>query len=311
VSVATLAAVALGLGLAGGGGGHGEETLSDALMHHVTDGYELEVPGWCGADGGAAAFHWNCKIDLRGVFGATFIFQLGGYRLDMTPTKHVVMMWIAAALLVLAFLAAVRKRNQVPHGLYNALELLVQFVRDELAVKNIGKHDAHRFVPYLATAFFFILFMNLFGLVPFSATATGNIAVTACLALFTFVITQFAAIKAQGMVGYLRHLTGGVHWALWIIMVPVEILGLFTKPFALTIRLFANMTAGHVVILSLIGLIFALKTAGAAVISIPFALFIFVLELFVAFVQAYIFTMLSALFIGMGLVHHDPDAHGH
>jgi F-type H+-transporting ATPase subunit a len=154
--------------------------------------------------------------------------------------------------------------------------------------------------------------VNLFGLIPWAATATGNIGVTLSLALFTFVITQYAAIKAQGIGGYLSHLTGGVAVWLWPIMVPVEILGLFTKPFALTIRLFANMLAGHIVILSLLGLIFALGTPLVAIGSVPMALAIFGLELFVAFVQAYIFTMLSSLFIGAGLVHHGghDDAHG-
>ncbi|HYG70530.1 MAG TPA: F0F1 ATP synthase subunit A, partial [Anaeromyxobacteraceae bacterium] len=126
-----------------------------------------------------------------------------------------------------------------------------------------------------------------------------------------FFITQYAAIRAMGLGGWLKHLTGGVHWLLWPIMVPVEILGLFTKPFALTVRLFANMIAGHIVILSLIGLIFALGTSWVALGSVPMALAIFLLELFVAFVQAYIFTMLSSLFIGSVVVAHDHDEHGH
>jgi F-type H+-transporting ATPase subunit a len=171
-------------------------------------------------------------------------------------------------------------------------------------------------VPYLATAFFFVLTMNLLGLVPFMATATANISVTAALAIFTFLITQYAAIKSMGMKGYLGHMTGGVPpslaW-LWPIMIPVEFLGLFTKPFALTVRLFANMVAGHFVILALLGLIFSIS-AWVAPVSVALALAIFMLELFVAFVQAYIFTMLSALFIGAGLVHHDEhhdDDHDH
>jgi F-type H+-transporting ATPase subunit a len=188
----------------------------------------------------------------------------------------------------------------------------VQFVRVEIAKKNIGEHDGDRFVPYLVTAFFFILFVNLFGLVPWAATATGNVAVTMALATFTFLITQYAAIRAQGLGGWLKHLTGGVSPLLWPIMIPVEILGLFTKPFALTIRLFANMIAGHIVILSLLGLIFALGSPFVAVGSVPMALAIFALEVFVAFVQAYIFTMLSSLFIGQGLVHHGghDEEHG-
>jgi F-type H+-transporting ATPase subunit a len=262
-----------------------------------------------------------CHLDLDSVFGTTRDssghavagpFVLGG--LDMTPTKHVVVMWIGSVLLLLVVFSALRKKSLVPRGLYNFVEMLVQFVRNEIAVKNIGERDADRFVPYLTTAFFFILFLNLFGLVPFSATATANISVTVMLALFTFFVTQYAAIKAMGIGGYLAHLTGGVPKSLaplWLIMIPVEFLGLFTKPFALTVRLFANMVAGHFVILALIGLIFALGSQWIALASVPMALSIFLLELFVAFVQAYIFTMLSSLFIGAGLVHHGHGDHGH
>ncbi len=289
------------------GGGH-EATLSDVMLHHVSDGYELEYPGFC--QGG---FSWKCKTDLREVFGGALQFgQLradGSAPLDLTPSRHAIMMWLASALLLLAFLVSARKRAMVPKGLYNFLEMLVQFVRDEIAVKNIGARDADRFTPYLCTAFFFILFVNLFGLIPWAATATGNISVTVCLAAFTFLITQWAAIRAQGIGGWLHHLTGGVPWPLWPIMIPVEVLGLFTKPFALTIRLFANMIAGHIVILSLLGLIFALNSPFVAIGSVPMAIAIFLLEIFVGFVQAYIFTMLSSLFIGQGLVHH--DAHDH
>ncbi|GAO01794.1 F0F1 ATP synthase subunit A [Anaeromyxobacter sp. PSR-1] len=288
---------------AGHEGGH-DESLGAVMMHHVTDGYVIEHPGFCN---GRPA--WNCEWDLRETFGDALKFGA----LDMTPTKHVMMMWFASALLLVVVLAAVRKKSLVPRGLYNFIEVLVAFVRNEIAVKNIGEKDADRFVPYLVTAFFFILFLNLFGLIPFSATATANLSVTVALALFTFFITQYAAIRAMGVGGYLAHLTGGVPKSLaplWIIMIPVEFLGLFTKPFALTVRLFANMVAGHFVILALLGLIFALGTPWVAFGSVPMALGIFLLELFVAFVQAYIFTMLSSLFIGAGLVHHGDD-HGH
>ena len=286
------------------GGGH-DQSLGAVMMHHVSDGYVIEHPGIC--EGG---FRWNCEWDLKATFGDAFKFG----SVDMTPTKHVVMMWIASALLVIVVLAAVRKKSLVPRGVYNFVEVLVSFVRNEIAVKNIGEHDGDRFVPYLVTAFFFILFMNLFGLIPFAATATANLSVTVAMALFNFVITQYAAIRAMGVGGYLAHLTGGVPKSLaplWVIMIPVEFMGLFTKPFALTVRLFANMVAGHFVILALLGLIFALGTPLVAFASVPMALGIFMLELFVAFVQAYIFTMLSALFIGAGLAHHGGDEHGH
>jgi F-type H+-transporting ATPase subunit a len=305
----------------GHGGGHGGGGLSGALMHHVTDGYVIEIPGVCEKEG-ASGFHWNCEWDLRATFGTVvdesghavsgpLVFADG--KLDMTPSKHLIMMWLATAVLLLVIFSSVGKRNLVPKGLYNFVELLVGFVRNEIALKNIGEKDGDRFVPYLVTAFFFILFVNLFGLLPFAATATGNLAVTLTMALFTFFITQYAGIKSMGLVGFLSHLTGGVHPALWVIMIPVEILGLFTKPFALTVRLFANMIAGHIVILSLIGLIFALGSPWVAFGSVPMALAIFMLELFVGFVQAYIFCMLSSLFIGAMLVHHGDhgDEHGH
>jgi F-type H+-transporting ATPase subunit a len=288
---------------AGGHGGGHDTSLGAVMMHHVANGYLIEYPGVC--HGG---FAWNCEIDLKEVFGDKLVFG----SVDMTPTKHLVMMWIASVLLLIVVFGALAKKSLVPQGLYNFVEMLVQFVRNEIAVKNIGERDADRFVPYLLTAFFFILFVNLLGLVPYAATATANVNVTVMLALFTFLITQFAAIKAMGIGGFLAHLTGGVPKSLaplWIIMIPVEFLGLFTKPFALTVRLFANMVAGHFVILALLGLIFAISVWVFPV-SIGLALGIFLLELFVAFVQAYIFTMLSALFIGAGLVHHGDD-HGH
>jgi F-type H+-transporting ATPase subunit a len=283
------------------GGGH-DTSLGTVMMHHVTDGYVIEHPGFC--EGG---FRWNCEWKLKETFGDALKFGA----LDMTPTKHVIFMWLASALLLLVVFAAVRRKALVPRGLYNFVELLVAFVRNELAVPNIGKENADRFLPYLLTAFFFILFVNLFGLLPFSATATANINVTVCLALFTFVITQYAAIRSMGLGGYLGHLTGGVPkslWPLWLIMIPVEFLGLFTKPFALTVRLFANMVAGHFVILALLGLIFAISVWVFPV-SMALALAIFMLELFVAFVQAYIFTMLSSLFIGAAFASHGHAEH--
>jgi F-type H+-transporting ATPase subunit a len=279
-----------------GAAGH-KTDIGAVMLHHVADGYVLELPGIC--EGG---LRWDCEVDLHEVFGSALVFG----PVDMTPTRHVVMMWLAAVLLVILALAAARRRQLVPSGLYNFVEVLVAFVRNEIAVPNMGAAHADRFVPYLVTAFFFILFMNLLGLVPWAATATANLSVTVMMALFTFVLTQAAAIRAMGLGGFLSHLTGGVSkslWPLWFIMVPVEIMGLFTKPFALTVRLFANMVAGHFVILALLGLIFVISP-WVAFGAVPMALGIFLLELFVAFVQAYIFTMLSSLFIGAGLVDH-------
>ncbi len=294
-----------GAGEHGGAAGAEEKhDLGSIMMHHVADGYVIEHPGVCEGE-----FRWNCELDLEKAFGDRLVLHVGGVTLNMTPTKHVVMMWIGSALLLLVVFGAMRKKSLVPRGLYNFVEMLVAFVRNEIAVPNIGAHDADRFTPYLVSAFFFILFLNLLGLVPFAATATANLAVTVMMALFTFVITQYAQIRAVGIGGFLKHLTGGVAWWLWWVMVPVEIVGLFAKPFALTVRLFANMLAGHFVILALLGLIYALNSQWVALGSVPMALGIFLLELFVAFVQAYIFTMLSALFIGSGLAHHGEE-HG-
>jgi F-type H+-transporting ATPase subunit a len=176
----------------------------------------------------------------------------------------------------------------------------------------MGK-DGLRYMPYLLTTFFFILTMNLLGLIPYGSSATGNVSVTAGLAFLAFIMIQLAAIRAQGFGHYLAHLTGGVHWILWPIMIPIEILGLFTKPFALCIRLFANMTGGHIVIVSLIGLIFIFKSYIIAPVPIAFVLGINMLELFVAFLQAYIFTMLTSLFMGLGMqvAHEKDEQHGH
>jgi F-type H+-transporting ATPase subunit a len=261
---------------------HGEEG-SGFIMEHVLNSDTLHLP-----------FIGHVHLPHLKVFGV-----------DMSITKHVVMMWVAATIvfLLLLTLRRHRKTDMVPKGvLANALEALVSFVRDDIAVPNIGAHDARRFLPFLLTAFFFILSCNLLGLVPYAATATGNVNVTAALALCAFITIQIGGIIHNGFFGYFKGLVPhGLPWPLLPIMIPIEIIGLFTKPFALCIRLFANMTAGHIVILSLLGLIFILKSLLVAPVSVAFAVAVNLLELFVAFIQAYIFTMLSAVFIGMAV----------
>jgi F-type H+-transporting ATPase subunit a len=200
-------------------------------------------------------------------------------------------------------------RREIPSGFGNFLEVFITFMRDEVVLPNMGPAGM-KYLPYLLTTFFFILIMNLIGLIPFGATATGNVSVTAGLAIVAFFMIQAAAIRAQGLKHYVAHLTGGVHWLLWPIMIPIEILGLFTKPFALCIRLFANMTGGHIVIVALFGLIFIFKSYLIAVGPFGFVLGIMLLELFVAFLQAYIFTMLTSLFMGLGMQHGEADTHG-
>ncbi len=258
-----------------------EKSDSGWILHHILDGNYLDFPP----------------------FGKIYLPQIHLLGYDISITRHVIFMWIAAAILISIFLLVSKryKKSFVPHGVSNIVELLVVFVRDEIARPTIGK-GYEKFLPYLLTAFFFILTCNFIGLVPYGATATSNISVTATLAILSFIVIQVGGMIKNGPVGYFKGLIPhGVPFWLLPIMFVVELLGLFTKPFALAIRLFANMTAGHIVILALLGLIFILKTAFVAPVSIAFALFIYLLEILVALLQAYIFTMLSSLFIGMAV----------
>lgn len=223
------------------------------------------------------------------------------------PSKHLAFFVLAAlAVIVIARLALRSYRSGVPRGLGAFVEMIVVFIRDEIAEKNIGHGDGRKFTPLLCSFFFFILVAALMGLLPFSATSTGNIAVTAALATVSFVAQQYAGISKYGVV---HHFAGIVPPGLpvWLlpIMVPVEMLSMFTKPFALMIRLFANMLAGHMVITTLLLLIPLMASVstffGVSMIpvSLLLSLFIMALEVLVAFIQAYIFTLLTAIFIGM------------
>lgn len=268
--------------------GHGleqaEENIFASLLHHLNDSHVLELP--------------FARVPLP-QFPPVHVL---GMTVDLSITKHVAFLWIAAALLILAAALAARSnaRRSVPHGWGNLIEIVILFIRDEIVLPNMG-HGGLKYLPFLLTTFFYILFMNLLGLVPYGASATANVSVTGGLAFCAFVMIQWAAIRSQGLGHYLAHLTGGVHWALWPIMIPIEILGLFTKPFALCIRLFANMTGGHIVIVSLIGLILIFRSPLIAIAPASFIVGIMFLELFVAFLQAYIFTMLTSLFMGLGM----------
>jgi len=306
------------------------ESVSDFIFHHVSDSnyYEFEIPLNEGHNPGFTFPQIVIPIRSGAQCGPMFTgfhkLEPGAPHaappgldqgcLDLSPTKHVMMLFLGGIILMLTFILGAHrnKADLVPRGrLANLLEMLVLFVRDEIAIKNIGKEEGPRYTPYLLSAFFFILFLNYLGLIPWMATATGNLGVTMTLAIITFVLTQVASIRAAGIGGYFAHLTGGVAWWLWPIMIPVEVLGLFTKPFALTIRLFANLLAGHVIIFFLLGLIFIMGSAAWGFIAVPFAMAIYFLEIFVGLVQAFIFTMLSALFIGMGVAmgHHEHGEH--
>lgn len=239
--------------------------------------------------------------------------------MDFSITKNVVALLFTSLLLLVLFgrLAKTYKNspNAIPTGFSRVLEPLVLYVRDEIARPNIGEDKYKKFMPYLLTVFFLIWTLNLLGLTPLGINVTGNIAVTLCLALFTFFITQFSANKE-----YWGHIfwMPGVPVPMKIILAPIELLGLFTKPFSLLIRLFANITAGHTVVMGLIAIVYVgkaqLGTGGSIGVSMLLTLFISVIELLVAFLQAFIFTMLSSLFIGMAVQeheHHHDHAHGH
>ncbi len=228
--------------------------------------------------------------------------------LDLSITKNVAFMFMSVILLLVILFSSVKfyKKNGAvaPKGIAKFVEPLVVFVRDDIAKENIDAHKYKKYTPYLLTIFFFILICNLLGSIPLiGANLTGNITVTMFLALCTLLITLFSSNK-----NYWKHIyaTPGVPMALLPIMIPIEFIGIFTKPFALMIRLFANITAGHIIILALISIIFINKSAAWGALSVPMALFISVLELLVAFLQAYLFTMLSALFIGAAVeeAHH-------
>ena len=252
------------------------------------------------------------------------IAEDGSVVYDFSITKNVVQMIIALLVLVLLLTSVAKKYKtgagvkSAPKGWQNAIEPVVMFVRDEVAKPNLGG-KFQKYLPYLLTVFFFILINNLFGLIPGSANVTGNMAFTVVLGVVSFVVILFSTNK---------HFWGHIFWFPGVpllvrifIMLPVELLGVFTKPFALIVRLFANMVAGHIIILSFISLIFIFGSMsvvagwGFSPLSVAFAVFIYLIEIMVAFIQAFIFTNLTAVFIGQAFEgshddHHD-DAHAH
>lgn len=222
--------------------------------------------------------------------------------LDFSITRNVFMMWVSVAVLLLIFLTTARSykksKDGVPTGIAGFVEPLVVFVRDEIGRPMIGEHKYKKYMPYLLTIFFFIWINNIFGLIPIlnGANLSGNIAFTFTLALFTFIITTLS-----GNANYWKHIfwMPGVPVPMKIFLMPIEIIGMFVKPISLMIRLFANITAGHVIILALMSLIFVFKSVAIAPVSVAFSLFITVIEIIVTAIQAYIFTILSALYFGM------------
>ena len=265
--------------------------IGKVIFEHTSDSHVVELPFGLG--------EWHLPTGWY-VFGV-----------DLSPTKHVVFMVLAAVLVFLTVWYAgrqVQRRQQegkAPGGFGAAIEAIVLFIRDDVVIGNIG-HGGEKFAPYILTLFFFILYCNLLGLFPWGAAPTGNLAVTGALALTAFVTIEVSGFRALGPKGYLKTIvfvppgmTGIGAVAMAAIMTPIEIIGKLVKPFALTLRLFANMTAGHFVILALLGLIFIFANWAVAAGSVAFVTFMMLLELLVAFLQAYIFALLTSVFIGL------------
>ena len=312
----------------------GEKTSADSeafnptpqILHHIADSYEwhlwgnvsIPLPVILYSEGNwdvfmSSAFHHGKSKVFKGdriykIDHHHIIEEQGKKFINLSITKNVASMLLACFLLFFLLLKTskgYKNKKEAPKGLQAFLEPLILFVRDDIIKSNIGpKYE--KYTMFLLTVFFFILINNLLGLTPGAANVTGNISVTFVLSMFTFVIITISANK-----GYWKHLVKppGTPIPLLPIMIPIEIFGVFTKPFALMIRLFANITAGHIIIFSLISLIFVASNNGenaiagwsVAPISVLFVLFIFLIEILVAFLQAYIFTLLSAVFIGLAV----------
>jgi len=269
----------------------------DFITPHITDSHTLEVP-WLNAE-------FVKEIELPRFAPV----HVGPLEVDLSPTKHVVFLFLGAtlaAVLLIAGASASRRDHATgghSRGFGGGMEAMALYLRNEVVLPNVG-HHGEKFVPFALTLFFFILCCNLLGLVPYGSTATGNVSVTASLAIITAIVVEVAGIRANG-VGYLstifywnKDLPIVMRVIMFFVMSPVEMVGKLSKPFALTIRLFANMTAGHIVLLAIIGLIFTFQSWAIAGVPVLMATAISMLELFVSFLQAFIFTLLACVFIG-------------
>lgn len=268
------------------------------ILGHLANSDEIEVPG-----GAIHLPHWEP-------------IRIGNLAIDLSPTKHTIFVLLAAILVAIAFIwtgqsvQKAQRQGRAPRGFASAMEVTALWARQDIVLPNAGP-SAARYAPYLLTLFFFIMVMNLLGIFPWGVTPTGNLSVTAALALVAFLVIEISGMKKLGVKGYLgtifflpHGLPGGVAGAILkpimlIIMTPIEIIGKLAKPFALAIRLFANMTAGHVLVLALIGLTFLFKSYSVGVAASVMATGIMVLEVFVAMLQAYVFALLTAVFIGL------------
>ena len=272
----------------GAEGGHAEGELD--FLHHIQDSHEWETP-----------------------FGVVHFPEAGSWRLgplDVTPTKHVLFLAIAGLLTIVTLvgggaLAARAEKGKTAGRRHNAVEAMVLFIRGEVVMPNIG-HGGEKYVPFICTLFYVILFSNVLGLIPYGSTATASISVTAALALITAIVIEVGGLLAVGPRQYLgtiffmpQGMNKGAAIAMAIALAPIELVGKIARPFALTVRLMANMTAGHIVLLAIISLIFVFKSWALVAFPVFMAVAITFLEIFVAFLQAFIFAMLASVFIGM------------
>ena len=274
------------------------------ISHHIGNSREIEIP----LVGAVELPRWEPV-------------HLGGLAIDFSPTKHLVFMLLAATLVTLVFVLSARgvaraqAQGRPAKGFAGAMEATALYMRQEVVLPNVG-HHGEGYAPYLLTLFFFILAMNLLGLLPGGATATGNISVTAALAVIAFLVIEVTGMLTLGPKGYLKTifylpegLPGGVGGTLLkvlllAVMTPIELIGKLAKPFALAVRLFANMTSGHVLVLALIGLTFLFKSYTVGVAASVLATGVMLLEVFVAFLQAFVFTLLTSVFIGLMRAEH-------
>ena len=270
------------------------EGLPDFISHHIGDAKDIEFAGG----------HWSLEsLSIDPI-------HLGSIAIDLSPTRQLVVMILVAILLPLIFIPvarAIRSKGtkKAPSGFANAMEAMIIYFRDEVVRTNIG-HGADVYTPYILTLFFFILGMNLIGLTPLGITPTANLSVTAALAVISFIVIEVSGFRALGPAGYAKtifFLPPGVPALMkpfmLVTLTVVEFLGKLAKPFALAVRLLANMTAGHTLILAIMGMIFVLQSYLMGVASVTMASILMILELFIAFLQAYIFAMLTSVFIGL------------
>ncbi len=287
---------------------NGLVSFMSSAFHHDDEGHHIvEKKGQKFVKIHDKIYQLNAGAE-HAAFNEEHHLENGNRTLDFSITKNVAAMFFASALILLIFfkVAGFYKKNGVsaPKGITGVVEPIIIYIRDEIALVNIGEKKYMKFMPYLLTVFFFILINNILGLIPWipgGANLTGNIAVTLVLAFFTLII-----VNINGNKEYWGHIfwMPGAPWPVKLLLMPIELVGVLTKPFALMIRLFANITAGHIVILSLLSLVFIFKSMAMSLVAVPFALFISVLEILVAFLQAYVFTMLTALFIGTAVAEH-------